>query len=422
MSPLFAMVFVLLVGVLVLASYVERIIHEQGKFLARNFQENIEAYEQEEEPQLGRLSGRVPLTFMLLVRLTDIALAMLLTYVVIGGGQWQLMEIVQAGLMLVVVVLVFNQIVPYLLFSRTCGGWLKHFTPLLRVFLVLLLPVTLFLNFFLQVVALAEPQGTEQPETPAEAVEALIDAGREEGILEESDRQLIQSVVEFGDKTVREVMTPRPRVTAVPIETTIEQLTEMLREKQHTRVLVYEGSLDDVRGIVVSHDILQVPDAEARTRTVATLLKPVPFVPESKPVQDLLREMQRDKTRMAVVINEYGNLAGVVTIEDMVEEIVGEISDDHEKDTGVVREGNGKFVLSGSADVDHLDQLFDQRFDFDQTEEVSATSVGGLVSELAGHIPAKGEIVLGGGLRFEVLEASGRSVEKVRVTSVPEQV
>jgi len=422
MSPLFAMVFVLLVGVLVLASYVERIIHEQGKFLARNFQENIEAYEQEVEPQLGRLSGRVPLTFMLLVRLTDIALAMLLTYVVIGGGQWQLMEIVQAGLMLVVVVLVFNQIVPYLLFSRTCGGWLKHFTPLLRVFLVLLLPVTLFLNFFLQVVALAEPQGTEQPETPAEAVEALIDAGREEGILEESDRQLIQSVVEFGDKTVREVMTPRPRVTAVPIETTIEQLTEMLREKQHTRVLVYEGSLDDVRGIVVSHDILQVPDAEARTRTVATLLKPVPFVPESKPVQDLLREMQRDKTRMAVVINEYGNLAGVVTIEDMVEEIVGEISDDHEKDTGVVREGNGKFVLSGSADVDHLDQLFDQRFDFDQTEEVSATSVGGLVSELAGHIPAKGEIVLGGGLRFEVLEASGRSVEKVRVTSVPEQV
>src|SRR5271168_3466056 len=191
MSPLFALVSVLLVGVLVLASYVERIIHEQGKFLARNFQENIEAYEQEVEPQLGRLASRVPLTFMLLVRLTDIALAMLVMYLVIGGVQWQSMEIVQAALMLVIVVLIFNQIVPYLLFSRTRGGWLKHFTPLLRVILVLLLPVTLFLNFFLQVAALAEPHGAEQPETPAEAVEALIDAGREEGILEESDRQLI---------------------------------------------------------------------------------------------------------------------------------------------------------------------------------------------------------------------------------------
>src|SRR5579872_721502 len=234
MSLTIVTIFVLLVGVLVLASYVERIFHEQGKFLARSFQENIEAYEQLVAPKLGRLAARAPLTFMLLVRLTDIALAMLVTYVVIGGGQWVWQEIGQAAVLVVVVVLVFNQLVPYLLFTRTHGEWLAGFAPLLTVFLVLLFPVTLFLNFCLQIAALAEPHEPEQPETPAEAVEALIDAGREEGILEESDRELIQSVVEFGDKTVREIMTPRPQIFALAVNTTMEQFAVRLRGKPYS--------------------------------------------------------------------------------------------------------------------------------------------------------------------------------------------
>ena len=412
MSLTIAIIFVFMLGVLVLASYVERIFHEQGKFLARSFQENIEAYEHKVKPKLGRLSGRAPLTFMLLVRLTDITLAMLVTYIVIGGGQWVWQEIVQAGIMLIVVVLVFNQLIPYLLFSRTHGEWLVHFSPLLNFFLLLLFPVTLVLNFCLQIAALAEPHEPEVPETPAEAVEALIDAGQEEGILEESDRELIQSVVEFGDKTVREVMTPRPRMTAVPSNTTIEQLIEMLRTKQFTRIPVFEGSLDKITGVVTAHDVLQVPDIEARTRTVASMLKSVHFVPESKPVQDLLREMQRDKSRISIVIDEYGNVAGLVTIEDMFEEIVGEITDEHDKDSGIIREAHGRYVLPGSMDVDHLEQLFD----LPHNEEASATTLGGLVSELAGRIPRVGELVEGNGLRFEVLESTDRSVDKVRVS------
>ena len=191
------------------------------------------------------------------------------------------------------IVIIFNRLLPFVFFTRTKGEWLRHFVWPLRILIYLTLPVTLVLGFCLSVAALTEERPPEQPEHPSEAVDALIEAGQEEGILEESDRELIQSVVEFGDKTVREVMTPRPEIFAVPIDTTVEQFTELLRTKPYSRVPVYEGSIDHIIGIVFAHDVLQVPDTEARHRTVGELMKTdVDFVPESKRVSELLREMQ----------------------------------------------------------------------------------------------------------------------------------
>src|SRR5262249_26334928 len=201
----------------------------------------------------------------------------------------------------------------------------------------------------------------QAPETQAEAVDALIEAGQEEGILDESNRDLIQSVVEFSDKTAREAMKPRPEIVAVPTNTTVEQFIELLRAKPYPRVPVFEGTIHNIVGIVYAQDVLQVPDAEAHTRTVDTLMrKDVYFVPESKLSSDLLREMQKNNVRMAIVVDEYGGVAGLVTIEDLVEEIVGEIRDEHEK-SDVIRETETSYVLSGNTDVDRLNELFGVR-------------------------------------------------------------
>ena len=258
---------------------------------------------------------------------------------------------------------------------------------------------------------LTKEHSDEAPETQAEAVDALLEAGQEEGILDESNRDLIQSVVEFGEKTVREAMKPRPEIVAVPTNTTVEQFIELLRNKPFSRVPVFEGTIHNIVGIVYAQDVLQVPDTEAHSRTVDSLMRrDVYFVPESKLGSDLLREMQKHNIRMAIVVDEYGGVAGLVTIEDLVEEIVGEIRDEHEK-MEVVREADHSYIVPGSMDVDRLGEMFGIR-----PEGKESATVAGLVSELAGRIPHRGEVVEEEGLRFEVLDATERRVERVRIS------
>jgi len=407
-----AITFVVLVFVLALVSYVERVYTERGKFLSREFEENIEAFEQNVEPHLGMGRDRAALSVAVLEQLSAAAIAMLVGYLVFHRGSWNAAELVQAVLAIVLIVIIFNRLLPFVLFSRTRGTWVAKFTFPLRALLYLALPVTLVIGFCISVLALTKEHSEPTPEDSSEAVDALIEAGQEEGILEESDRELIQSVVEFGDKTVREVMKPRPEMFAVPADTTIEKLTDMLRTQTYSRVPVFEGTIDKIVGIVHARDLLQVADTEARTRTVRELMNSdVKFVPESKRVSDLLREMQRDNTRMEIVVDEYGAVAGLVTIEDMVEEIVGEIRDEREKD--IVRESDHSYIVPGSMDVDRLDELFGIRF-----EAHEATTVAGLVSEIAGRIPQQGEVINAEGLRFEVLQSTDRRVERLRISAL----
>ena len=400
-----------LVAILALVSYVEGLYTEMGRFLSREFQENVEAFEQRVEPRLGVGRGRASVSMSVLAQLCTASIAVIVAYDVFYDGRWSASEIAQAGLVLVLIVVIFNRLLPYVLFVKTRGEWLTYFIWPLRILIWLAMPATLMLGFGRSVAALTREHTPEEPESSTEAVDALIEAGQEEGILEESDRELIQSVVEFGDKTVREVMTPRPEITAVPVGTTVEQFTELLRSKPYSRVPVYEGNIDTIRGVVFAHDVLQVPDADARRRTVSELMRPAFFVPESQRVSALLRQMQKDNVHMAIVIDEYGSVAGVVTIEDMVEEIVGEIRDEHEAKADVVRESQYSYIVPGNLDVDRLDQLFGIR-----PEGREATTVAGLVSEICGRIPTRGEVVEQDGLRFEVLESTHRRVERLRIS------
>jgi len=397
-------------ALLALVSYVEQIYAESGKFLTREFQENIEAFE-ELEPRLVSTSGRAQLTMAVLGHLCTAAIALLIGYLVFMDQKWTAGEIAQAAVGIVLVVIVCTRLAPYLMFTRTRGKWLVHFVPLLQALLYLMVFVTIPLGFSLSVAELSKPQRKETPEHPSEAVDALIEAGQEEGILEESDRQLIQSVVEFGDKTVREVMTPRPDIFAVAADTSIEKLTALLREKPHSRVPVYAGNIDNIQGMVLSHDIIQIADDQAKTTLVSSLVRPVLFVPETKKTAPLLREMQRDNIHMAIAIDEYGSVAGLVTLEDLVEEIVGEIRDEHEEATDIVREGQSAYVIKGNVDLGRLEDLFDMRL-----EPRDTATVAGLVSEIVGRIPQPGEVIEDEGLRFEILESTDRKVEKVRVS------
>jgi putative hemolysin len=403
----------LLVGLLTLVSYVDRLYTEIGKFLSREFQDNIDSFEKKVEPNLRASRARASLSMAILVQVTMAAIALSVGFIVFSDKAWSFQEILQATLSLVLIVVVFNRFLPFVFFSRTNGEWLARWVPLLRILIYLVLPVTLMLGFLQSVASLTKRPSDEEPESPAEAVDALIEAGQEEGIIQASDRDLIQSVVEFSGKTVREAMKPRPEMVAVPVNTTVEQFVELLRTKPFSRVPVYRDSIHNIVGIVYAQDVLQVPDTEARARTVESLMrKEVYFVPESKLGSHLLREMRKNNVRMAIVVDEYGGVAGLVTIEDLVEEIVGEIGDEHEK-SQVIKENDHAYIVPGNMDVDHLDELFGIRL-----EGKEAATVAGLVTELAGRIPQKGEIIEEDGLRFEVLESTDRRVERVRIVAV----
>jgi len=402
---------VLLLGLLTLVSYVDRLYTEIGKFLSREFQDNIDAFEKNVEPKLHVSRARAALSMAVLAQMTMAAIALLVGFTVFRDRAWSIYEILQATLSLILIVILFNRFLPFVFFARTRGSWLTRWSLLLRGLIYLMFPVTLVLGFLQSVTALTKEHSEEQPESQAEAVDALIEAGQEEGILDESNRDLIQSVVEFGEKTVREAMKPRPEIVAVPMNTTVEQFVELLRNKPFSRVPVFDGTIHNIKGIVYAQDVLQVPDTEARTRTVDSLMrKDVYFVPESKLGSDLMREMQKNNIRMAIVVDEYGGVAGLVTIEDLVEEIVGEIGDEHEK-AQVVRESDQSYIVPGNMDVDRLDELFGMR-----PEGKESATVAGLVSEMAGRIPQKGEVVEEDGLRFEVLDSTDRRVERVRIS------
>jgi CBS domain containing-hemolysin-like protein len=255
---------------------------------------------------------------------------------------------------------------------------------------------------------------TSAPVTEQQAIEALVDAATEEGIIEQDEARLIEQVVEFGDKRVRDVMTPRPEVVAIPARATLEEFRRRVIETKFSRLPAYEKSLDDIAGIVMARDMLEVPDRDASRRTVRELMRPALFVPEMKFGSELLKEMQRKNQQMAVVIDEYGLLAGVVTIEDLVEEIIGEIGEEDRRPApDVIREGGGAMLLRGSVPVDKIGELFGLQLHA-AAQHSNATTIAGLLNGVAGHVPRTGEVVEFDGLRFEVIEANQRKVLRVR--------
>src|SRR6202451_1578102 len=230
----------LLFGLLTLVSYVDRLYQEIGKFLSRDFQDNIDSFEQIVEPRLWVTRERASLSMAILTQLVTAAIAMIVGFTVFRDRAWSVHEVLEATLSLILIIITFNRLLPFVFFSRSRGRWLGHWTPLLRLLIYVVLPVTLVLGFCQSVAALTREHADAQPETSSEAVDALIEAGQEEGIIQEGDRELIQSVVEFSGKTVREAMKPRPEIVAVPTNYTVEKVVELLKARPISRIPVYE--------------------------------------------------------------------------------------------------------------------------------------------------------------------------------------
>jgi CBS domain containing-hemolysin-like protein len=421
MSALAILMVLLLAVVETLASYISRVYAEFGKILTHEIEENLDAWEELIEPQLGLTREHAAISAAVLQQLALGIIALEFGAVLFDRGPHMgrptYAEIAQAVLVVVLVVVFCNQVLPSILFNRTKGRWVRRIVWPIRLLLWLMTPITVFMRFFFSVASLAETPVSDEEEAAVD-VEAILEAGEEEGILEENDIDLVRSAVEFGDKLVREVMTPRPEVFAVSASITLEKFLEILREKNFSRVPVYSGSLDNVTGIAFAHDLLQIADEEARTRTVGSIEREAAFVPETKRGYELLREMQREKQHMRIVIDEYGGVSGLVTIEDLLEQIVGNIRDEHEEETAVEtpqREPDGVWLVPGSFPVDQLADLFGEPIE--PGDGYEATTLGGLVSEIEGRIPLAGEVVLLEpiGLRMEVVASTDRRVERLRV-------
>jgi putative hemolysin len=316
-----------------------------------------------------------------------------------------------------VVMMAASYLGPQLLYRRSQGRWVRPLVPALRLLALLFRPLTLVLRFMHSLYELSEPAPAEDKAADAaEEIEALISAGEEEGIIEKEDSRLIQSVVAFGDKRVREVMTPRPAVVAIAAGSSLEELRTMARAEQYSRIPVYEDSIDRIIGFIHVRDLWELSEAESREKSLRDLLRPIQAVPETKLAADLLREMQAAGIHIVYVVDEYGNTAGLATFEDLVEEVFGEIRDEHEPAHDLQRHADGSVTVSGSFDLDHLHELFD----FRAGSELEATTVGGLVTEWMGTVPAAGAVVEREGLRIEVLAADDLRVKQVRIARAAE--
>jgi magnesium and cobalt exporter, CNNM family len=254
--------------------------------------------------------------------------------------------------------------------------------------------------------------GETAQEEAGEVAQAYLDAGAEQGLIEGDERKLLQSIVDFGGTLAREVMTPRPDIVAIRADATIAELLALFREQEYSRFPVYRENLDNIVGVVFVKDLIRLVDhAIPNEAPIERLIRPATFVPETKRVPELLKEFQRKQVQIAIVVDEYGGTAGLVTIEDLLEEIVGEIRDEYDVESEpVVDEGNGTYVFSGKVSIDE----FRERLGVDIEDEGFET-VGGYVLTRVGRVPAVGETFEIDGLIVEVLEAERRRIHKVRV-------
>lgn len=411
---LFALGVLLLASFLPVYSYLALIYRELGRMTTGPVHEHLDIFEAEIEPKLKinrrsagrsfRILGHFWLAFLVLQTTRGV--------VFFVSGKWE--ALIELAAFIILEVVIAMHFIPDMLLYRTTGRWLIPLLPLVRASLVLVWPVRVFLEGAesLARISEAETEKTEEQRTE-EGIEALVEAAEEEGIIEPEQAELIEQVVEFSDKRVREVMTPRPDVVAISAGCTLEELHAKFTETGFTRLPVFEGTLDDVLGIAHSQDLLQVADADLTKKHVRELMRPALFMPETKVGSDLLREMRQKNQTMAVVIDEHGSVAGIATMEDLVEEIVGESGEEatHPK-LEMVREGSSSLVMRGSTAIGQVEEMLGVQFG--ESADETVTTIAGLLSHVSGRVPAPGEKFDLEGFRFEVLEANQRKVLRVK--------
>jgi len=285
--------------------------------------------------------------------------------------------------------------------------FLRRFTWALRALYAPLWPLVWTLGHFFDEPEAGEEE--EEDEASEDEIKAYIDVGLREGILEPEEEQLVRGIVDFGDTQVRSVMTPRVEMVSASVETGLEDLAELFFESKHARLPLYRESVDQIVGILHIRDLFEALHSGQREGDALKLSKAPHFVPETKVLRELFGELQRERLQMAIVVDEYGGVAGLVTVEDLVEEIVGDISDEHDEEEPQWEElEDGGFRLEGRAYLEDVDEYFGTAFD-----EVTYETVSGLICGELGYVPKVGEVFETPELSFTVEEADERRVLKM---------
>jgi putative hemolysin len=407
---------VVLVGLtLPIFSYLTLIYRELGRMTTGRVHEHLDIFEAEIEPKLKinrRSGGR---TFRILGHfwLAFLVLETTRGVVYFVPGTWE--SLIEFCVFVILEVVFAMHFIPDMLLYRTTGRWLLPLLPLIRSAMWLVWPVRVFLEGAESLARISEQEAEKTDEQRTEeGIEALVEAAEEEGIIEPEQADLIEQVVEFSDKRVREVMTPRPDIVAISAESTLEELHAKVVETKFSKIPVFEKSLDDTFGVVFAQDLLQIADPDLPKRRVRELVKPVLFMPETKLGSDLLREMRQKGHPLAVIIDEHGTVAGIATVEDLVEEIVGESGNNGKPlAPDVIREPDGGLVMRGSTAIDAVEELLGVHFGEEADETV--TTLAGLLNHATGKVPASGDKIEMEGHRFEVVEANQRKVLRVRI-------
>ncbi len=255
------------------------------------------------------------------------------------------------------------------------------------------------------------------PYVTEEEIKTLVDAGSEEGVIENEEKEMIYSIFQFGDTIAREIMVPRIDIVAVDVDTSLNEALDLILSQGHSRLPVYEGSIDSIFGLLYAKDLLAVwRDEKHQQRKVRELMRPAYFVPESKKAGALLEDLQQRKIHMAIVIDEYGGTAGLVTIEDLIEEIVGDIQDEYDPEAEAEYEkiSDDEYVFDAGINLDDVNRLLDVELPTDESD-----TLGGYVFSELGKVPLAGEVFQANRLEIKVETITGRRIRKVRVKRLP---
>lgn len=305
---------------------------------------------------------------------------------------------------------VFFDYLPRLLNSLNTKAFVKFFLPSFRFVHGLAAPWVFLIRRLEK-----RPLEEEIREATEDELETFIDEATEEGIIEEDEGDLLKSVVEFGDTVVREIMTPRPDMVCIKRDATFGTLRELILKEKYSRIPVFKERLDNIEGVVIAKDILAYSEDSHQGLPIEPIIRPSHFVPETMMVSELLKEFQRKKQKMAIVVDEHGGVSGLVTMEDLVEEIVGEIRDEYDLDeeAPITETGPFEYVISGDVDVEDIEELYSHDLADDEYVTMS-----GLITHQLGRLPRRGETFEIKGLRIEILEADQKRIKKLRIKKV----
>lgn len=323
--------------------------------------------------------------------------------------------------------LVFRQLLPRMIVRNNPEGILLVVLPVVRpLYALASLIASPFASLFRsrdhqqKLEATVTPDSPDDKEDDDEDIQALLEVGEAEGILEEGEREMIESMVEFAETRIGEIMTPRTEICAIPADSSVRAARDLIIDQKYSRIPVYRDSIDNIEGVIYVRDLLQVwADGDKEDQPIAGILRDPFFVPETKTAADLLKKMQIDHVQIAIVVDEYGGVAGVVTVEDLIEEIVGEIEDEDIEDEEIIEiiEGeDGYYDVLGSTEIDKIERLFDI-----DLEDGDYSTVAGLVTNEAGHVPKVGEKLLIRGLDVEILQADDKRLTLLRLRQADDE-